>query len=208
MKRKIWIWIGGGVLSVLILFLVMTEVAKPIFSSADMLTEEEAKAIALQKFSGNINQIKQSKDEYLIELERKTGKYELKINSESGEVSSIKRLTVAAESKEDEIKKGDEINIKEEAPAEVINEEPTKDRDENKPVSKGLTEGDASKLALEQVPGTVDDIDLQTVNGIAHYLVEVEADDGREAMVEINAITGEIKSLTWDEDDDEDDNDD
>ena len=40
------------------------------------------------------------------------------------------------------------------------------------------------------------------------YLVEIEANDGREATVEINAITGKINTLTWDDDDDDDDDDD
>jgi uncharacterized membrane protein YkoI len=53
----------------------------------------------------------------------------------------------------------------------------------------------------------LDDIEAKNIDGIVYYLVDIEANDGREATVEINAITGEITTLTWD-DDQEDDNDD
>ncbi|MCQ6274472.1 PepSY domain-containing protein [Bacillus sp. V3B] len=69
---------------------------------------------------------------------------------------------------------------------------------------KRLTEQDAIALALQQVPGVVEDVDVETINGVGYYFVEVETIDDREATIEINAITGEVKSLTWDDDDDDD----
>ena len=57
----------------------------------------------------------------------------------------------------------------------------------------------------------MDDIEAKNVNGITYYLVEIETNDGREATVEINAITGQINTLTGmmiDDDDDDDDDDD
>ena len=69
---------------------------------------------------------------------------------------------------------------------------------------KRLTEEQAKNAALKEVPGTVDDIEAKNVNGMTYYLVEIETNDDREATVEINAITGQINSLTWDDDDDDD----
>lgn len=66
--------------------------------------------------------------------------------------------------------------------------------------SKRLTEQEAAQLALEHVPGQIDDIDSENMNGIIYYLVEVEAENGNEAVVEINSITGEVRSVTWDDD--------
>ena len=55
---------------------------------------------------------------------------------------------------------------------------------------KRLTIEEATSIALEEVPGVVDDVDEETINGIAYYFVEVESSsNGREAIVEINAIT-------------------
>ena len=46
----------------------------------------------------------------------------------------------------------------------------------------------------------MDDLEAKNINGMTYYLVEIEANDGREATVEINAITGKINTLTWDDD--------
>ena len=59
------------------------------------------------------------------------------------------------------------------------------------------------------MPGVVDDVDEETINGIAYYFVEVESSSNdREATIEINAITREVKSITWDDEGNDDDNDD
>ena len=70
---------------------------------------------------------------------------------------------------------------------------------------KRLTIEEATSIALEEVPGVVDDVDEETINGIAHYFVEVESSSNdREAIVEINAITKEVKSITWDDEGNDD----
>lgn len=66
--------------------------------------------------------------------------------------------------------------------------------------SKRLSEQEAGQIALEHVPGQVDDVDSVNINGIIFYLVEIEANDEKEVIVEINSITGEVKSVTWDDD--------
>ncbi|RCX23839.1 peptidase YpeB-like protein [Fontibacillus phaseoli] len=69
------------------------------------------------------------------------------------------------------------------------------------PQDKLLTESEASKLALAEIPGEVDDVELRGVDsGTPYYLVEIDLVDGREATVEINAISGVIRTVTWDED--------
>lgn len=66
-----------------------------------------------------------------------------------------------------------------------------------------LTEKEAERKALARVPGEVDDIELRsTDDGIAYYLVDIDLEDGREATVQVNAISGDIRSVTWDKDDD------
>lgn len=63
----------------------------------------------------------------------------------------------------------------------------------------GISEQEAMKIALEQVKGgKVDDVDLEESDGLYFYLIEVEQNDG-EATVQINAITGEVMSIVWDD---------
>ncbi|WP_434748900.1 PepSY domain-containing protein [Paenibacillus amylolyticus] len=66
-----------------------------------------------------------------------------------------------------------------------------------------LSEKQAKQKALARVPGEVDDVELRGTNsGNPYYLVEIDLEDGREATVQVNAISGAIRSVTWDKDDD------
>ncbi|WP_440114310.1 PepSY domain-containing protein [Paenibacillus sp. QZ-Y1] len=77
--------------------------------------------------------------------------------------------------------------------------EPTKG--DSKP--QFLSEKQAKHKALAEVPGEVDDIELRGTNsGNPYYLVEIDLEDGREAIVQVNAISGAIRSVTWDKDED------
>jgi uncharacterized membrane protein YkoI len=73
----------------------------------------------------------------------------------------------------------------------------------NKPAEvnppKQISEAEAAKIAAKQVKGEVDDISLQSSNGQTYYLCEVNTADGREATVQVQAITGDVMSVTWDE---------
>ncbi|WP_338449197.1 PepSY domain-containing protein [Niallia oryzisoli] len=197
MKKKLLLWTGCVAGVIIVLFFLFNKIAGPIFTSADVLTKQEAQAITEERYTGKVNKIHQKNNLFVMELEKSTGIYEIIINRETGEVASLKQ-----------IKQKDETMIPEEQPKPV---EPTKSseppvQDEGN-VSKSLTEEEAATLALEQVAGTVDDVELENVNGITYYFVDIETTDGREAIVEINAITGEVKSLTWDDDGSDDDDD-
>ncbi|WP_071393760.1 PepSY domain-containing protein [Bacillus tuaregi] len=193
MNRRLFLWIGCGAAVLIILIFVATQMTGPIFTKADMLTEQEAQAIAEDRYAGKVQKINQSNNDFVMELERNTGVYEIRINRESGEVTSLKRISQASESEGATNEKNDE------ATGEPLNPE-TPPVDEG---SKRLTEQEAAAIALEQVAGNIDDVDYEKVNGMGFYFVDVETTDGREAKVEINAITGEVKSLTWDDDDDD-----
>lgn len=189
-KRKVWIWVGCGIVVFSILFIGISQITKPIFSKATVLTEQEAREVAEERYSGKVKKIYQTKDTFVIELDRDTGIYELIINAETGEVSSLKRTQQKDGTVESKI-------TEEKSPEPTVpNEEETVNIVEP---PKNLTEQEAATIALEQVPGTVDDIEIMNVNDIAYYFVEVETNDGREAKVEINAITGEVRSFTWDD---------
>jgi len=64
---------------------------------------------------------------------------------------------------------------------------------------KTLTEKEAAEIARTEVQGEVDEIWLETENNQSHYLVKIETEDDREAIVQIHAITGNIISVAWDD---------
>jgi uncharacterized membrane protein YkoI len=70
---------------------------------------------------------------------------------------------------------------------------------------KRLTATEAREIAKKQVNGVVDHISLETSGQQTYYLVEMKTQDGREAIVQIHAITGNVMSVTWDDHSNDDD---
>jgi uncharacterized membrane protein YkoI len=70
---------------------------------------------------------------------------------------------------------------------------------------KRLTEAEAKDIAKKQVNGAVEHIWLETKGGKTYYLVEIETQDDREVIVQIHAITGNVMSVSWDDDNEDDD---
>lgn len=247
MKRKVWISAGAGITVLVILFILIGKVFTPGNSSASELTEQEVKEIAQQRYTGEVKVISQKADQYIIELDRETGIYELQINAYTGEISSLKRVTEVNQRKDDveseplptvetlseeQVKELvlkqvngviDSLQLVKEGEKQVYHVVVSNQSAKNKlsldaytgdvlkresnaieVAPKRLTEEQAKNTALKEVPGKVDDIEVENINGMVYYLVDIETNDDREATVEINAISGQISSLTWDDDDDDD----
>ena len=70
----------------------------------------------------------------------------------------------------------------------------------------GLTEEQAVAIALMEVPGEVQEIELEREDGMRVYEIEVLSAEGVEIEVEIDAGTGDVLEIeAEDEDHDEDD---
>jgi uncharacterized membrane protein YkoI len=72
----------------------------------------------------------------------------------------------------------------------------------------GLTEEQIIEIALMEVPGEVQDIELERHRGMQVYEIEILAEDGVEMEVEIAAETGDVLKVRADGegcDEDEDD---
>ena len=55
-------------------------------------------------------------------------------------------------------------------------------------------------MALEKVPGTVNEIELEVENGTVVYEIEVLSTDGTEQEVKVDAQTGEVLKVEADDD--------
>ncbi|MFO1442715.1 PepSY domain-containing protein [Bacillus sp. Bva_UNVM-123] len=62
-----------------------------------------------------------------------------------------------------------------------------------------ITEKEAGQIALNQVQGSINDIDLEDENNHVFYLVEIDTPDDKEATIQIDAITGEVLSISFDD---------
>lgn len=69
----------------------------------------------------------------------------------------------------------------------------------------GLTEAQAVEIALAEVPGDVQETELEREDGMQVYEVEILTADGVEMEIEIDANTGEILEVEAEDDDDDDD---
>lgn len=168
MKRKMWISIGAGAVVLVILFFLIGKVFTPDSSSASELTEQEAKGIAQQRYSGTVKGISQKSDQYIIELERETGIYELQINSNTGKISSLKRLNEEIQSKDD-----------------------AKTESEPLPKVETLSEEQIKELALKQVNGKIDSLQLVKEGDQQVYQVIVSNQTAKNKLF-LDAYTGDV----------------
>ncbi|MGG4488299.1 PepSY domain-containing protein [Metabacillus idriensis] len=131
-----------------------------------VLTEAEAKKLAEQTYSGNVQMITLQGETYSILLLTKTEEIKVEMNGDSGEITSEDKSSI----------------------------EKTK-----QPVK--LTEEQAEKIALDEVKGKIEDIDLEEEEGSVFYEVEIESGQ-QEATIQIDAFTGEILSVAIENEED------
>ncbi|WP_156882502.1 PepSY domain-containing protein [Halalkalibacillus halophilus] len=63
-----------------------------------------------------------------------------------------------------------------------------------------ITREYAIELALEEFYGEVEDVELEEINGTLFYIIEIDNDEqDLEADIQINAYTGEVESILWDD---------
>lgn len=65
----------------------------------------------------------------------------------------------------------------------------------------GLTEDQVIEIALQELPGEVEEVERERYRGLDFYEVEILTADGGEVEVKIAAETGEILSVKEDADD-------
>lgn len=189
MKKKKWIWATGALLLIILLLSFGFRSLTPYFS-AKALTEEEASNVVLEKYPGEIVKMVKINSEYLIDIQLKTGVYFIKIDAKTGDILSLELL-----------KKEEQVT-----PPPV----PTEIETTQEPIPKApdtnkiITEQEAIVIATDHIKGIVDDdVEFYHPSGkTPYYLVEVEIETekkDREATVQIDAYTGTIKSVNWDD---------
>jgi len=158
-------------------------------NSPALLSEEEVVQGVLAQYPGEVVRTYLENDAYVIQVQMVKGLYELRVDADEGEITSIERL---------------EAVVPDETIPDVV--EPTKNpiTGTDKGVITLVTREEAIALSLKQVPGIVREMEFKDKGGSGYYLVEIETDDGREAIVQVNGISGVIMSVTWDDDDDND----
>ncbi|QUG40209.1 PepSY domain-containing protein [Psychrobacillus sp. INOP01] len=234
MKKNKPLWITGGIILVVLLVLGVLWLSP---FSTKTLTEEELKATALTKYPGEIIRTAKSDNEYEIEVQMANGVYAIKMDTNNGNILSLKQI--ATEELSPSVDKLTEAQIKKEIATQgdlqsirFINADTSYYkavvRKENVEITLKvdpydgsiidssqapieahvstesilLTEKEALTIAADHLKGIADDdAELHQPSGqTPYYLVEVEIENGdedREAVVQVDAYTGTVKSINW-----------
>jgi hypothetical protein len=203
-------------------------ISKSPAASSPKLTLAAAEQEVLGQYSGEIVGGKEQGDAYIIQLKSVQGLYELTVKQTG--ITGIRALerygteapgsSPGAASPEPTADGGGSPEPTEApsakpsqtpAPSESTSPDATQETAAPAATSKPtanpsilISEAQAAKLALKKVPGKVKDIDKENEGGKWYYFVEIETSNGREADVQLNAASGAVISVTWDDDADDD----
>lgn len=234
MKKSKILWITGGI--ILVVLLVFGVLWLSPFSTKT-LTEEELKATALTKYPGEIIHTAKTDNEYKIEVQMESGVYSIRMDTNNGNILSLKQM--ATEELSPSVDKLTEAQIKKEIVTQgelqsihfinadtsyyeavvhkenveitlkvdpydgsIIDSTQASIEAPVSPKSVLLSEQEALIIAAEHLQGIADDdAELHQPSGqTPYYLVEVEIENGeddREAVVQVDAYTGTVKSINW-----------
>lgn len=165
------------------------------------LPEEQARQVVLAEYPGTITSLELQSGRYVAELERDQGQYELQLDAYSGEILSIVLLQPAASSAVTPAPQPSST------PASGSTIPPDASPSPSPSAGRAFSEEEAVQLALQEVPGEPDDVETGINASGAFYLVEIKTFDDREAIVQVDAISGNIMSVSWEDQDDDDDDD-
>lgn len=179
-------WLGAAVVA---FFAIVIWQLVRLITFAEPLSAAEAASKVKEMYKGEVVEVSELPHAYRVTMELNTGTYEVDIDKDKGKIGGMTRTKAAPEP--------------DATPPAVEPDKqkpPAASKPERKPKpKKRITEEEAAAIALKTVDGKVDDIDLIQSGGVAYYLVEIDREDGEDGTVQINAITGEVKSVTWDD---------
>ncbi len=199
MKRKTWI----AVLAVMMILGAAGVVSAQ--TSDTLIGKQKAREIALQQAQGTVDDIdlerKQGKLVYEVEIEqsnRDDDDVEVKIDAATGQVLAVET--------DDDRTPSTKKAIQPAAPQSVADTvAQTQKATDTKPAV--ITKEQARQIAVDTVGGKVVEIERDRDDGILIYEVELRTSRG-EVELDIDAISGKVLKIDYDDDDDDDDLDD
>ncbi|OMP66752.1 PepSY domain-containing protein [Domibacillus epiphyticus] len=125
-----------------------------------------------KQYNGTVTKSAEKNGHFMYTMKAASGEYVMTVDRDTGDLLDMKRVK--------------EYKAPAEKPAE-----PGKEK------TGLLTAEQAGKTALAVVPGTIDEIESGEDKG--SFIVDIEAENGEEATVQVNAISGEVMSISWDD---------
>lgn len=206
MRKKVSLLLG--VVMLVAVLIIVNAVWSPFSpSTSAMSTDEVVEEVLSQYPGGEITKTTLDGGVYRLELQSATGTYEMTVDSRQGDIVSIQQLNERAsqpptEPDPDTPPSEPADHGDKEATGGTTGGESGNGSGTSEPPATMITKEYAIKLSLEKVPGTVEDVEYRENKSSRYYLVEIEREDGREATIQVHAITGKIMTVTWDDEDD------
>ncbi|KOR76197.1 PepSY domain-containing protein [Paenibacillus solani] len=213
MRKKVSLLLG--VVMLVAVMIIVNAVWSPFSSSTSaMSTDEVVEEVLSQYPGGEITKTSLDGEVYRLELQSANGTYEMTVDARQGDIVSIQQLDERTSQPPTEPVEPTEPNldIPPSEPADNGGKETAggttggeigNGSDASEPPATMITKEYAIKLSLEKVPGKVEDVEYRESKSSRYYLVEIEREDGREATIQVHAITGKIMTVTWDDEDDD-----
>lgn len=218
-NKRYRLWAAAALLLIMILGSMIYWSTK---EDQQLLHQEEIKARIEQKYEGTITSIARSSQtsypSYEVKLANAQGSYRLLVHAASGNIEQMTRTAgpepTPPSAANNQSNEGSEPNpapstdhntsSREEPPSSSGSKnKPNKQAQENEtqhPSKALISEQKAKEIALAQVKGKITSIELEEDDDWLVYEIEMDTSDKQEAKLYINAYTGEIISIEWDED--------
>lgn len=178
----------GLLLGVLLVALAVLGVSQLVVGKEkEIISAEEMKKILESRYAGEVGLItlveNGSQDLYSSTLQGSNGVYQIGTDAYSGQILHI-------------------IPLKVDRAQETQLEEPTQPEQPPRAQanqSTGISLDQARAIALQQVEGRFESIEVEEVNGALAYEVELETPDNQEVKVQVDAYTGSVLSVLWED---------
>ena len=208
-----------SIATVVILLLVITLVPlqKMLYDpTGHLMPVEEAVRLIENRYQGTVIHVKQEKRYYQIVMEKNNKHYEVKMNARNGDVLAIVSAKVSSDTSEvitkaQPTESGIDnklwtnhysklVKREQHRPTGVISV-PTAPPLTSEQLPDRLNESEVIQIVEKQVDGRVDSIDFDEEGKVPSYLAKIKTPEGKEAIFQVEPITGKILTVTWDDDD-------
>lgn len=197
MNNKTWIAVIVGAVLISVAGLGIQHITAS--SDNSQLTTKEIREIVQDKYPGEVEEIELERENgklvYEAELKGPKGEYEVTLDAFTGDVVNLKEKSPQASQNDDVSKRTTDGTKEQENHNKTSGSDgKTSEYSEESPSPIRISIDQAAEIALREVPGTIKEMESDVIT----YEFEIETDSG-EAGIEIDALTGEIITISWDD---------
>lgn len=167
------------------------------------LTSTEIRDIVKDKYPGEITELELERENgqlvYEVEIEGPEGEYEMKLDASTAEIVKLEEKRKRASKDGQQSEQANDVSDEKIQQASPHSEQASKQKkDAELSENARISIEEAKEIALNEIPGTIDEVALDREDGLLVYEIEIKTNNG-EAEVEVDAYTGEVVMISWDD---------